>query len=238
MSTSVVTTANRISIAPDDVRRHVRRACLCRRARRADRVQHRRDALAGAAGERDDLFALVTGRALRGGQPWPRCAGPPPPVPRRGRRVRPPERLRDQVVLAVARPLARPRSAYPVRLLRRARRSTGRRSAGTPKTAARLGVGEHRARPALTGRPSEAQFDANVVRVVGRPAGTTRRPLLRATVVQVLTYKDRGGRVRCGGRVPSPVRRANERASTRRGRRTSPARHRGPARTRTTRRTS
>ncbi|MGZ4335490.1 MAG: hypothetical protein ACXVRJ_14630 [Gaiellaceae bacterium] len=33
---------------------------------------------------------------------------------------------------------------------------------------------------------------ANVVRVVGRAGGTNSRPVLRATVVQVLTFKDRG----------------------------------------------
>ena len=33
---------------------------------------------------------------------------------------------------------------------------------------------------------------ANVVRVVGRSSGTARRPILRASVVQVLAYKDRG----------------------------------------------
>ena len=33
---------------------------------------------------------------------------------------------------------------------------------------------------------------ANIVRVIGRPGGTIRRPLLLASVVQVLTFKDRG----------------------------------------------
>jgi hypothetical protein len=47
----------------------------------------------------------------------------------------------------------------------------------------------------LVCKESPVQFIqvANVVRVVGRLGGTVRRPVLRASVVQVLTLKDSGG---------------------------------------------